>query len=111
FRSLGKAGRHDRTEGVNRRAFVLSAAALAAAPAWAAERYERGLLWRASKGKATSYIFGTIHDADPRVVDLPAPAAAAFERARTLLVEFLPDAYTRERFTEAALFPDRQTLE
>jgi uncharacterized protein YbaP (TraB family) len=27
------------------------------------------------------------------------------------MVEFLADAYTRERFTEAALFPDQQTLE
>ena len=81
-------------------------------PAWGKERYERGLLWRVSKdGKAPSHIFGTIHDADARVAGLPAPAAAAFARARTLLVEFLPDAYTRERFTEAALLPDRQTLE
>jgi len=97
---------------VNRRAFVLSAAALAVAPAWGAERYERGLLWRVTpRGQAPSHIFGTIHDADARVVDLPAPVAAAFARSRTLMVEFLPDAYTRERFTEAALFPDRQTLE
>jgi len=97
---------------VKRRAFVLSAAALAVAPAWGAERFERGLLWRITKpGHAPSHVFGTIHDADARVVELPAPAAAAFASARTLLVEFLPDAYTRERFTEAALLPDRQTLE
>jgi uncharacterized protein YbaP (TraB family) len=70
------------------------------------------LLWRVTKrGQPPSHIFGTIHDADARVVDLPAPAAAAFSHSRTLMVEFLPDAYTRERFTEAALFPDRQTLE
>jgi len=88
---------------VKRRAFVLSAAALAVAPAWGAERFERGLLWRITKpGHAPSHVFGTIHDADARVVELPAPAAAAFASARTLLVEFLPDAYTRERFTEAA---------
>ena len=65
-------------------------------PAWGKERYERGLLWRVSKdGKAVSYIFGTIHDADARVASLPAPAATAFARARTLLVEFLPDAGQR----------------
>jgi len=96
---------------LNRRAFLIATGAVAM-PAWGKERYERGLLWRVSKdGKAPSHIFGTIHDADARVAGLPAPAAAAFARARTLLVEFLPDAYTRERFTEAALLPDRQTLE
>ncbi len=97
---------------MNRRTFVLSAAALAVGSAWAAQRYERGLLWRiAQRGQAPSHVFGTIHDADARVVDLPAVAAAAFAHSRTLMVEFLPDAYTRERFTEAALFADRQTLE
>ena len=97
---------------MNRRAFILSAAALAVGPARAGQRYERGLLWRITQpGQPPSHVFGTIHDADARVVDLPAPAAAAFARARTLMVEFLSDAYTRERFTEAALFSDRQTLE
>ena len=95
---------------MNRRAFLL-AAALAALPARAA-RYDRGLLWRVTKdGKATSFVFGTIHDADARVAMPPAAANEAFTRSRTLLVEFLPDAYSRERFTEAALFTDRQTLE
>ena len=86
------------------------AAALIALPA-RAERYARGVLWRVARGKATNYIFGTIHDADPRVVELPPAAAQAFARSRTLMVEFLPDAYARERFTEAALFTDKQTLE
>jgi uncharacterized protein YbaP (TraB family) len=94
---------------LKRRAFLL-AAALAALPA-RAERYERGLLWRVSKGKATSHVFGTIHDADARVALPPTPAEEAFARSRTLLVEFMPDAYSRERFTEAALFTDWQTLE
>jgi uncharacterized protein YbaP (TraB family) len=80
-------------------------------PAWAAARYERGLLWRVSKDGRTNYLYGTIHDADARVAVPPAPADEAFARSRTLLVEFLPDAYSRERFIEAALFTDRQTLE
>ena len=84
---------------------------MVAMPVRAAERYERGLLWRVTKDKATSHVFGTIHDADARVAVPPAPAEEAFGRSRALLVEFLPDAYTRERFTEAALFTDRQTLE
>ncbi|HTM61981.1 MAG TPA: TraB/GumN family protein [Burkholderiales bacterium] len=95
---------------MNRRSFVLAAGALAI-PAWAKERYERGLLWRITKDGKTNHVFGTIHDADMRVAVPPAPAEGVFGRSRTLLVEFLPDAYSRERFTEAALFTDRQTLE
>ena len=88
------------------------AAGMAAMPTWAKERYDRGLLWRVTNdGKAANYLFGTIHDADARVAIPPAVADEAFTRSRTLLVEFLPDAYTRERFAEAALFTDRQTLQ
>jgi uncharacterized protein len=101
---------------VKRRRFLQAAGAPHAgptAPAWSAPaRYERGLLWRVTgKGKAASHVFGTIHDADARVAGLPAPASAALERSKSLLVEFLPSPYTRERFLEAALFSDRQTLE
>ncbi len=94
---------------MNRRAFVLAAGTLAL-PAWSKEAYDRGLLWRVSNGTKTNYIFGTIHDADARVVELPAPAAKAFASSRTLMVEFLPDPYSRQRFTQAALFEDQQTL-
>ena len=95
---------------MRRRTFILAAGALAM-PAWAKERYEHGLLWRLTKDGKTNYVFGTIHDADARVAVPPAPAEEVFGRSRTLLVEYLPDAYSRERFTEAALFTDRQTLE
>jgi uncharacterized protein len=98
---------------VKRRRFLQAAGALAVAPAWSAPaRYEHGLLWRvAAKGRAASHVFGTIHDADVRLAELPAPAGAALEQSTSLLVEFLPRPYTRERFLEAALFSDRQTLE
>jgi len=105
---------------VKRRRFLQAAGALAAAPAWSASapagsapaRYERGLLWRVTtKGRPASHVFGTIHDADARVAELPAPASVVLEQSKSLLIEFLPSPYTRERFLEAALFPDRQTLE
>jgi uncharacterized protein len=97
---------------VKRRDFVL-ASTLLVAPAWsAAARFERGVLWRVTgKGKAASHVFGTIHDADARVAELPAPASAVLDQSKSLLMEFLPSPYTRERFLEAALFSDRQTLE
>jgi hypothetical protein len=34
-----------------------------------------------------------------------------FATAKSLMLEFVPDAYSRERFLEAAMFLDRQTLE
>ena len=91
---------------MKRRAFVLGALG-AAAGAFAREaRFERGLLWRVShKGLAPSHVYGTIHDADARLAEIPASVTAAFERSRSLMVEFLPDAYTEERFL------DHQTLE
>jgi len=98
---------------VKRRAFFLAALAAAAAPAFAREeRFERGLLWRVTrKGQAPSHVYGTIHEPDPRVAEMPASVSATFERSRSLMVEFLPDTYTEERFLEAAMFLDRQTLE
>ncbi|TMH93843.1 MAG: TraB/GumN family protein [Betaproteobacteria bacterium] len=99
---------------MNRRGFLLSGLMLSAVPAWAApdERFARGVLWRVSKkGVAPSHVFGTIHVADPRLAELPPAVRRAFGGAKSLMLEFLPDAYSKERFVQAALFLDHQTLE
>jgi len=99
---------------MNRRGFLLSSLLLSAVPAWAApdERFARGLLWRVSKkGVAPSHVFGTIHVADPRLSELPPAVCRAFGGAKSLMLEFMPDAYSKERFLQAALFLDHQTLE
>ena len=99
---------------MKRRSFLLAALAAAVAPAWsrAAERFNRGLLWRITgKAPAASHIYGTIHVFDPRLAELPGPVQKAFNGARALMLEFLPDRYSRERFLEAAMFLDGQTLE
>jgi len=97
---------------VKRRAFLAGAAALAAAPAFAAPRYAQGLLWRIGKpGIAPSHVFGTLHAADARLAALPAPVRRAFEGSRTLMLEYVADDYGRERFLEAAMYLDRRTLE
>jgi uncharacterized protein YbaP (TraB family) len=83
-----------------------------ALPVRAAERFTRGLLWRITKkGVAPSHVYGTIHVADARLAELPAPVVKAFAASKSLMVEFLPDAYAKERFLEAAMFLDGQTLE
>ena len=97
---------------MNRRAFLAGAVGCVLAPRLAAgTRFERGLLWRVMrKGVAASHVYGTIHVADSRL-ELPQPVLKAFASAKTLMLEFLADAYSKERFLEAAMFLDSQTLE
>jgi uncharacterized protein YbaP (TraB family) len=76
------------------------------------ERFDRGLLWRVEKpGIPPSQVYGTIHVADARLAGLPAAVRQHFDAAKSLMLEFVPDAYSRERFLEASMFLDRQTLE
>ena len=56
-------------------------------------------------------MYGTIHVADPRLAELPPPVLQAFNAAKSLMLEFLADAYAKERFLEAAMYLDRRTLE
>lgn len=46
------------------------------------------LLWRVTRdGIADSYLFGTLHMSDPRVIRLPEPAQRAFDAASTVVIE------------------------
>lgn len=48
----------------------------------------KGLLWKLEKsGETPSYLFGTMHLTDPRVVTLPAAAQKAFDAADTVVIE------------------------
>ncbi|EFL88066.1 TraB/GumN family protein [Ahrensia sp. R2A130] len=50
--------------------------------------YGKGLLWKVTKGDAKpSYIFGTMHMSDPRLLELPEKAEAAFTESTTLALE------------------------
>ena len=100
---------------MKRRDFLLAALAATAAPGVDAPR-PRALRQAACCGglrraPRASHVYGTIHVADPRLEALPAPVDEAFRRATSLMLEFVPDPYSRERFLEAAMFLDRQTLE
>lgn len=47
-----------------------------------------GLLWKLEReGVAPSFLFGTMHVTDPRVLDVPAPARAALDNADRLVIE------------------------
>ena len=96
---------------MNRRALLVAGLG-ACLPAYGQERFTRGLLWRITKeGVAPSHVFGTIHVGDPRVTQLPPEVRKAFDAASSLMLEFLPDPYSRERFLEAAMYQDRRTLQ
>jgi uncharacterized protein len=100
---------------MRRRALLALGLAALALPSLAAQntrRFDRGVLWRVTRdGTRPSTVFGTIHVTDPRVAELPGPVRRALDGARSVTLEFVPDPYTRERFMEAAMFLDRQTLE
>src|SRR5688500_210805 len=65
--------------------FAHSRAACFGAPA---DDIERGLLWKLQKGAAEpSYLYGTVHTDDPRVLDLPAAVRSRLKAAQVFVVE------------------------
>lgn len=90
-------------------------AALGAGPVQAQtpeSKFTKGLLWRVSTaGVAPSYVFGTIHVADPRVLDLPDPVSGALARARRYYTESFQGEREAMRFLEAGQFDDGRRLE
>ena len=75
-------------------------------------KFTKGLLWRVSKaGVAPSYVFGTIHVADPRVLELPDPVSAALARAKRYYTESFQGEREAIRFLEAGQFDDGRRLE
>lgn len=77
----------------------------------AAETVENGkaVLWKIEgpKGKAPSWLFGTMHVSDPRVLDLPAEADEALKAARVVALEntnVLDPAVARAAYAEGLRF-------
>ncbi len=71
-------------------------------PALGAERFDRGLLWRVeAPGTAPSYLFGTLHHDDERVLALSPKVRRAFAGARTYALEMLEDEPAVRRFRAA----------
>jgi uncharacterized protein YbaP (TraB family) len=76
------------------------------------KKFTKGLLWRVSReGVAPSYVFGTIHVADPRVLDLPGPVNRALARSKRYYTESFQGEREAARFFEAAQFEDGRRLE
>ncbi len=102
---------------IGRGALAAAALAMALASDPAAARvvkpeFTTGLLWRISKPGATdSFVFGTIHLADPRVNGIPKSVADALAQSGTLALELVPGAVADARVFELELLDDRRTLE
>ncbi len=62
----------------------------------------KGLLWSVEKDGRRSYLYGTIHMTDPRVVTLGPAAAKAFDGARTVVIE-TTDVLDKASMTKALL--------
>ena len=81
------------------------------APAPAAERYERGLLWRIEgKSAPASHVFGTIHLADPRVTALPTAVMNELNRARSLTIEVRLEPGTILALAKRMIYDDGRDL-
>ena len=90
-----------------------TAAVLLAAPLAArAAPFDEGLLWRVSKaGLHDSFVFGTIHIADPRVNRIAKPVEDALARTRTLALELGGGAVIDPQVFELEQFRDGRRLE
>ncbi len=72
---------------------------------------ERGLLWRIDDGRGhVSHLLGTIHVADPRVLELPAPIRRAFEDAHTFCAEVRLDMASLAGLSGAMMLPAGESL-
>ena len=70
------------------------------------------LLWKIEgKGYAPSYLFGTIHIADPRVTKLAPPVRQAFDRAQRLVMEVRMDYGAYAEVLQGMFFNDGTTLQ
>lgn len=77
-----------------------------------AREFKQGILWEISKpGLPASYLFGTIHSSDPRVVRLPPAVAEAFASSRSFTGEMDMDAETLMQTQQEMLLPEDKSLD
>lgn len=76
-----------------------------------ATSYSQGLLWKIERsGQAPSYVFGTIHSEDPRVLTLAKPVQITFDDAKTFVMEAVIDAEAMQAMSHSMLFNDGRAL-
>jgi uncharacterized protein YbaP (TraB family) len=74
--------------------------------------YGQGLLWKIERGDlAPSYLFGTIHVTDERVLNLPAEVTQAFDGARSATFEVIMTDELRMQLARVMIAPPDRTLD
>lgn len=76
--------------------------------------FDHGLLWKISNPHSTraapSYLFGTIHSEDPRVLHLPPKVQTAFDESAHFCTEVVFDAQASLVLAQSMLFSNGQNL-
>lgn len=88
---------------------VLHAASPQAVPATA---FTQGLLWKVERaGVKPSYLFGTVHSEEPRVLNVPAVVQQAFDAAQSFTMEVLLDDSATQQMMSRMFLPAGQDLQ
>jgi uncharacterized protein YbaP (TraB family) len=73
--------------------------------------YSNALLWKIFKdGQKPSYLFGTIHVADPRITNLPEPVNEKLNNTSIYVMEALPETEEAIRMSQMMFYNDGTTL-
>jgi uncharacterized protein YbaP (TraB family) len=74
--------------------------------------YGEGLLWKLERqGDEASYLFGTMHIADPRILDLPESVRGAFESSSLAVFEVIIDPQAQAQIAQLMVLSDGRTLD
>ena len=75
------------------------------------QKFDTGLLWRIERdGLAPSYLFGTIHVTDERVLNVPEPVTTALSESDTAIFELLITPELHAELARHMLFKDGTRL-
>ena len=75
-------------------------------------RHGQGLLWRVeTPGKADSYLFGTMHATDPKIVRIPTPVLEAFRQSQSLTLEMVMTDAVQQKLGAAMVLSDGRRLD
>ena len=77
----------------------------------AANDFSKGLLWKIETPNGmASYLFGTFHSSDPRIVTLPCPVKAAFDRSTSYSMEVIMNGAGIVTMAQAMYLDGNKTL-
>lgn len=76
-------------------------------------RFDRGVLWRLDPpdGGKPSHLLGTMHVADPRVLDVPAPVLEALAASDTAVFELIEGQGAQQAVAASMFYDDGRTLD